>query len=55
MKIQRVGKLNLKIAGDKIHFFFSFLLLPPIGKNGMGGSIEPFEMMERESGGQDDV
>lgn len=25
MKIQQVGKLNLKIAGDKIHFFFSFL------------------------------
>ena len=25
MKFQQVGKLNLKIAGDKIHFFFSFL------------------------------
>jgi hypothetical protein len=25
VKNQRVGKLNLNVAGDKIHFFFSFL------------------------------
>ena len=36
MKNQRVGKLNLKIAGDKIHFFFSllrhgFMVETPVG------------------------
>ena len=36
MNNQRVGKLNLKIAGDKIHFFFSllrhgFMVETPVG------------------------
>ena len=33
-------------------FSYSFLLLPPIGKNDMGGSEEPLNM-ERESGEHD--
>ena len=36
MKNQRVGRLNLKVAGDKIHFFFSllrhgFMVEAPVG------------------------
>jgi len=36
VKNQRVGKLNLKVAGDKIHFFFSllrhgFMVEAPVG------------------------
>jgi hypothetical protein len=40
VKNQRVGKLNLNVAGDKIHFFFSLLRHGFMVETPVGGSVK---------------